>query len=103
MTGWQQTINAHRNATSDYLKMEPIFNTHLSTSMSIKNEVKEWMNEKWNEWETEKPEWFTNELIKSIPDDYIPGDAVRRMDDAAANGKRERRRSISITEGVREL
>ena len=74
MTGWQQTISNFHNGASDYVKMNAIFDNHLSCSSSITDEVKRWMSGKWNEWETEKPEWFTDKLINSIPDDYIPKD-----------------------------
>jgi hypothetical protein len=44
-----------------------IFSRHHFYWKHIEEEVTEWVSLNWEKWQREKPKWFTNELIKSIP------------------------------------
>ena len=38
----------------------------------------------------EKPEWWTEHLISTIPDDYIPTEELKLLDENGVGGKRKR-------------
>jgi hypothetical protein len=47
--------------------------------ISIEDDVKNWVIENWEKWEEEKPDWFDDNMKKSVPIEYIPtGGAKRR-------------------------
>jgi hypothetical protein len=78
MTGSQYTVHLFRTGTSDYMKMNALtVNEHHLTS--IRDEVKVFVHANWDGWNKEKPEWFTEALVSSIPDDFIPRVAKDRM------------------------
>jgi len=48
--------------------------------VSIEGEIKKWVESNWATWEEEQPEWFTDVMKASVPEEFIPavGDARRR-------------------------
>ena len=64
--------------------------------------LKPWTLENWNIWEEEKPAWFTDSWIESVPNEYIPFEwrvkykkTKGRVDDSQLQ---RRRGSISVHE-----
>jgi hypothetical protein len=85
MTGSQYTIYLFRNGTSDHMKME-VFKRHTLYWESIRDEVKAYTFANWDRWKTEKPDWFSDHFIATIPDAFIPRvDKDRRRSSAFAN------------------
>jgi hypothetical protein len=70
MTGSQYTIHLFR-AGDDRIKMG-VFATNAIYWVSIHDEVKAWTLSNWDRWNAEKPDWFTEQLISTIPDEFIP-------------------------------
>ena len=52
--------------------MISIFEDHESYYTWYEGEIKEWLEKVWDKWHDEKPAWFTEEVMRQIPDDYIP-------------------------------
>ncbi len=64
---------------------------HSSHYCSINEELKTWVRDNWNRWNEEKEEdWFTSKVISSIPNEFIPQDALKELE------KCGRRKSSSL-------
>ena len=48
--------------------------------ISIEEDVKAWVEANWVRWERDKPEWFTAEIKKRVPIEYIPTTAAKRKE-----------------------
>ena len=66
-----------------------VFDSHPSYFAAIKDELKVWVAENWEGWNNAKPEWFTEDFIAMVPDEFIPV----KMDPC-------RRRSSFMTKGI---
>jgi len=66
-----------------------IFGCQQSHWIDIAPDVEIWSHSKWAEWKATKPEWFTDNFIASVPDRYIPKDAVVELN-RVAGGQRRR-------------
>ena len=60
----------------------------------IKDQVKLYLRERWDELEESKPDWWNAGFISQIPDFYIPRDKLSQLNEAA--GGKRRRSSISV-------
>lgn len=60
----------------------------------IKDQVKLYLRERWDELEESKPEWWNAGFISQIPDFYIPRDKLSQLNEAA--GGKRRRSNISV-------
>jgi hypothetical protein len=49
-----------------------IFHCSRNQWSEIESAVRAWVLENWWKWKKESPDWFTDELIARIPDDFIP-------------------------------
>jgi hypothetical protein len=58
-------------ASNDEAKIA-IFGCHPSYYEDFRGEVKEWVRENWDVWSEERPEWFTERVMASVPKDMIP-------------------------------
>ena len=87
----QHATRKFRAAATDYEKFA-IFTVHPSyrSSFSIRKEGKEWMSENYEVFDAEKPEWWTELLISTIPDDFIPKEELKLLDEQGAGGKRKK-------------
>ena len=85
----QHAARKFRNATTDFEKFA-IFTVHKSYRASIQKEVKEWMHENYEVFEAEKPDWWTDLLISTLPDDYIPKDELKVLEGKGVGGKRKK-------------
>jgi len=71
MTGKQYNEALFRS-DEDEIKMQ-VFDTHSSYNRHFEASIKEWLGEKWNDWHASRPGWLTEELIKRIPGQLLPG------------------------------
>jgi hypothetical protein len=62
---------------------------------SIRPQVKKWLDENWDKWERDKPEWFNALFIASVDDDIMPAKAKAKEEQKACGGSRRR---ISLLE-----
>lgn len=69
-TGFQFTIDSFKNGND--LQKSDVFNMQKRHWTSIRGEVKEWTLSNWSQWESEKPDWFTEFFISTVPSDFIP-------------------------------
>ena len=70
-TGKTFAVETFEEAETDASKFE-IFGHHPSFYFKIKNELMKWLEDSWEKWEDEKPEWFTAQAISQIPADMLP-------------------------------
>jgi|TARA_B110000967_G_scaffold180545_1_gene196958 hypothetical protein len=54
-------------------RMMIITMTHRSSWRVFENEVKEWLNDVWEELHINRPDYFTDTAIARIPPDILPG------------------------------
>ena len=89
-TGWRHTQGYFLDFETDSNRVL-LFECNWIQWRSIENEVRKWTMEKWDGWERDKPEWFTPQVIATIPDDFIPPRALARL----GGYKRDRRSSAA--------
>jgi hypothetical protein len=81
---------------------------HESCHRHFRIEVKEYVEANIAEWESERPLWFTNNMLVKIPDDWLGGDGGaktlrRKRALEAGDGRRNRssvRQSLGMSVGV---
>ena len=96
-TAPQFTCRKFKSASEDHIKMQFSFNMHQSTFAPIKEEVKEWINERLPVWLAEKPEWFDDSFKAMILDEYVEDKAILkkiRTKDVMAIRSARRRSSL---------
>jgi len=96
-TGAKDTIKIFRSTDDPKIKMLSIFTNHSSFTESIKDEVIAYMHDNWAIWEVIRPAWFTPKFIASVGDEFIPGRALQRLNEAAAGGVREKLQPTTIS------
>ena len=99
-TGAQYKWAEFVGAESDEIKVK-IFECHPVKWKNHRDEVRDFTHANWARWKEEKPAWFTEGLIQSIPDEFIPVGELAALN-AAANGGKRRRSSVGLVESVRE-
>jgi hypothetical protein len=76
--GKELTMKGFREGKDDGIKA-----AHMAMSKhhwkAIEEEVKAWVEENWDRWEEEKPDWFDEAMRASVPVEYIPGAGNARM------------------------
>ena len=77
-----------KNATSDEEKIV-CFCNHPSLYETINQDLMEWLNDNWSKWEENPPDWFTPNVIASIPAHMLPVSVLASM-----GGEAGRRKSI---------
>jgi hypothetical protein len=70
-TAKQYKQRHYQSALTDRAKCE-IFLSHPSYYASFRSEIAFWVRENWDIWNEERPEWFTERVKSSIPNDMIP-------------------------------
>ena len=70
LTGPQYTVHLFRIG-DDRMKMD-VFGTNVVYWDSIRDEVMAFTHANWARWQAEKPYWFTEQKIATIPDEFIP-------------------------------
>jgi hypothetical protein len=69
---------------------------------SISDEVAAWLDENWDRWESDKPDWFTAVYIASIDDDIMPKKALVKENQKAGGKERRRSSFLERVSGRRE-
>ena len=67
------TVSAFKNLEDDALKADTVFGSNIAQWISIRQEVKEWVQQNWERWRDEKPTWLDENMQDRIPPDMIPG------------------------------
>jgi hypothetical protein len=57
---------------------------------SIRPQVADWLDENWDKWEREKPEWFRALFRASLEDDIMSKRALAKEEQKAGDGSRRR-------------
>jgi hypothetical protein len=76
-----------------------IFGVHPVYRVKFAHKIAAWSKGNWEKWETQKPTWFTDEWIESVPNDCIPYKYCVKY--RKTKGRREsdaRRGSVSVKE-----
>ena len=78
--GKDLTIKKFRESETDVNKAHYSFKKSRRQWVSIEDKVRKWVEENWERWEEEKPEWFTDQMKATVPVEFIPttGEARRR-------------------------
>ena len=85
----QFAVRKFRTATTDFGNFQ-VFGCHPAYYRSIKGEIKAWMDENYEVFEAEKPEWWTELRISQIPDNFIPKKELMLLIEKGVGGKRKR-------------
>ena len=64
---------------NDLMKAEVFGNNEIHWS-PIRDKVAAWVKEGWAAWEEDKPEWFTDQWIASVPEDMKPAKKSGNVD-----------------------
>ncbi len=90
---------------TDQAKID-IFGSHSSYYLDIWDECELWVREKWEIWDEEKPEWFTDRIKACVPKEMIPSVETAQEDEVLvrarqapfdeAKGRAARKSSITI-------
>lgn len=89
-TGGQMTRRMFIDAGDDFTRAT-VFKYHSSHWKPIRDRVEKWVVRGWDEWEDERPEWFTDLWVSKVPKDMIPkkrrrvSTTSREHQDAGAN------------------
>ena len=89
-TGSNYAIRTFREATTDESRLNAAFSNHRSFIAPIEAEVKQWLSDRYTTWQVERPAWFTEAAIASIPNDMLPKEALWEL---IVKGGGTRRRS----------
>ena len=95
-TGWQFTVESYNKSDDPETKMLTIFENHHSFTTSIRDEVITYMHANWAAWVRTNPAWFTPHFIASVDDEFIPGRALKQLNEAAG-GAREKLQPTTIS------
>ena len=91
-TGSQYAIAFFRRSATDEARFDAVFNNHRSFTASIEAEIRQWLQERYAIWQLERPAWFTEVAIASIPDEMLPKEVLREL--IAKGGGMRRRSSV---------
>ncbi len=108
MTGSQYAIHIFRTGTSDHIKMHSVFGRNPILWISIRNEVIAFTHANWERWTLEKPDWFTEQFMATIPNDFIPRvDPNRKRSSVLRNllglSEAEKRHSTESSKGTSKV
>ena len=78
-----------RTGKNDFEKSQIVTNNKRQWT-SIRGEVAEWLDQNWDKWERDKPDWFNALFIASVDDDIMPARVLARLKQEAEGGKRRR-------------
>jgi hypothetical protein len=77
-TGPQSTVEQFMTAPTDAIRAGGIFRLSYHHWAKIENGVALWVRSNWDDWNENRPAWFTDEMRALIPADMVPTDADRR-------------------------
>jgi len=76
-----------------------VFDCNRIQWRGIREQVREWVEENWWKWRTEKPAWYTEHFVGRIPIDWIPVDCSSRKTSGGGIGRTMTRRAIATAMG----
>ena len=88
-TGHSKAKRLFRTGKTDFEK-SIITTNNKRLWMSIRGEVAEWLDQNWDRWEREKPDWFNAVFIASVDDDIMPARVLARLKQEEEGGVRRR-------------
>ena len=88
-TGHSKVKRQFLEGTDDFSKAQ-IFRRNKRMWASIQPQVAKWLDQNWERWEREKPDWFSEIWIAGIDTDILP---ARASETGATGGGKSRRRS----------
>ena len=88
-TGHAKAKRYFLEGEDDYTKVQ-ILRRNKYQWTSIRLQVAEWLDENWDKWEREKPDWFNTTFISRIDDDIMPARVLARLKEEAEGGVRRR-------------
>ena len=97
-TGRQFAVREYYAATTDEEKIG-VFGQHPIMYSRIESELIKSVHKNWAKWKSDQPDWFTADVIATIPDKFIPVDEVKRMDRESGVGQR-RKSSVADALGL---
>ena len=77
-TGKQHTIDSFQKG--DDFQKQDVFTANRRHWSSIRDEVKQFTHDNWAKWmqEETKPEWFDDEFVRRVPDEFIPKELIEK-------------------------
>jgi hypothetical protein len=104
MTGPQFSAESFRVATTDLQRID-VIGDHPSFYASYEPELLEFVTNNWAKWQADKPDWFTDDIVASIPDKFIPVEALEELNREGIGGQRRRSSfgGMSFTGGVQTV
>ena len=89
LTGPENCAKQYREATMDEQRMD-CFRVHPTYRYGFDDDLRNLVTENWNSWMDVKPDWFTDDVISNVGDDYLP---VIEVDRLKIEGGGKRRKS----------
>ena len=78
-TGCQMTVRLFKTHEDDSLKADAVFTNNENQWKSIRDEVKDWVQENWERWMDEKPTWLDDNMRAIIPPYMIPSEQEMKI------------------------
>jgi len=97
MTGPQYCVYKHKIATTDLQRVDT-FSCHPTYYDGVKDTMQELIDENWDNWMTNRPEWLTDNVIAMVPDMYLQRTEVKRLE-KEGGGKRRRSSAFFLGDG----
>ncbi|GMI51818.1 hypothetical protein TeGR_g9198 [Tetraparma gracilis] len=69
--GWRNTQGYFLDSQDDQIRVK-IFDNNRMQWAELDGEIGAWLEDKWDEWNADEPEWFNDAIRESIPDDLLP-------------------------------
>jgi hypothetical protein len=91
---WAQ--NYFVNGKTD-LEKAAMFTINMKKWKLVEQEAKMWVQDSWERWEDETPEWFTEVWKSMVPEDWLSATELRRQ--KMAGGGQRRRSSLGVLLG----
>jgi len=89
MSGTQFTMDYFLRGIDDKQKSQVLGSNHHHWR-PIRGEVKAWVLGNWWRWVEDKPLWFSEAFVSSVPDDFVPDDVDKaKLADARRGGRRQ--------------
>jgi hypothetical protein len=98
-TGRETTLKYFAEGGGDSFRIT-IFDRNRAHWLEIEEDVRAWTLANWGAWVAEKPGWFTDEVIGTVPDDFIPPQYLSQL---GANRERRGSAAGSVRLSVRRM
>ena len=79
MTGPKFAVELYHSFTTDMHRVTS-FDQHPTYYGGMKEELKELLEENWEDWMQDRPEWLTDRVIADIPDEFLPVKVTKTLE-----------------------